>query len=187
MKRSLKTALEMTEDPGLGLAVGADYTSNSHGVLGHLIAHSETWGAALGVLCRYFILISDWQRIELKEAREEAWVIVSTDDPDPAIWPIVVERTFASILAVAKSEAVGQFSLDRVEFDYPEPDHAAAYRRFFGVPCRFGAKNSRLIFPRSLLGLRMRNRHSALHSILSREAETAHRSLVEEKNATTAK
>jgi AraC-like DNA-binding protein len=187
MKRSLKTAQEMTKDPGLGLAVGADYTSNSHGVLGHLIAHSETWGTALGVLCRYFILISDWQRIELKEAREEAWVIVSTDDPDPAIWPMVVERTFASILAVAKSEAVGRFSLARVEFDYPEPSHAAAYRRFFGVPCRFGAKNSRLIFPRSLLDLRMRNRHSALHSLLSREAESTRRSLVEEKNATTAK
>jgi AraC-like DNA-binding protein len=187
MKRSLRTALEMTEDPGLGLAVGADYTSNSHGVLGHLIAHSETWGDALRVLCRYFILVSDWQRIELKEAGEEAWVIVSTDDPDPAIWPMVVERTFASILAVAKSEAVGKFSLERVEFDYPEPGHSDAYRRFFGVPCRFGAKNSRLIFPRSHLGLRMRNRHSALHSLLSREAESARRSLVDEKNATTMK
>jgi AraC-like DNA-binding protein len=32
----------------------------------------------------------------------------------------------------------------------------------------------------------MRNRHSTLHSILSREAETTHRSLVDEKNVTTA-
>jgi AraC-like DNA-binding protein len=125
--------------------------------------------------------------MELKEARDEAWVVVSTDDPEPAIWPIVVERTFASILAVAKSEAVGQFSLDRVEFDYPEPGHAHAYRKFFGVPCRFGAKNSRLIFPRSHLSLRMRNRHSALHSLLSREAESAYRSLIDVKNDTTAK
>jgi AraC-like DNA-binding protein len=33
----------------------------------------------------------------------------------------------------------------------------------------------------------MRNRHSALHSLLSREAESAYRSLIDVKNATTAK
>jgi hypothetical protein len=33
--------------------------------------------------------------------------------PNPAIWPTVVERTFASILTVAKGEAIGQFSLER--------------------------------------------------------------------------
>ena len=187
MKRSLKAALEMTRDPALGLAVGADYSSNSHGVLGHLIAHSETWGEALRVLCRYFLLISDWQRIELKEVREGACVIVSTDDPDPEIWRIVVERTFASILSVAKSEVVGRFSLERAEFDFPAPVHAAAYRKHLGAPCRFGAKQSRLIFPRSHLDLRMRNRHSALHALLAREAETTHKNLVEEKNAITAK
>jgi AraC-like DNA-binding protein len=187
MKRSLVAALEMTGDPALGLAVGADYSSNSLGVLGHLIAHAETWGNALRVLCRYFILVSDWQRIELKESSGEASVIVSTEDPDPAIWPMVVERTFASILSVAKSEVAGPFSLVRAEFDYPAPPHAAAYRKFLGAPCKFGAKDCRLIFSRSHLELPMRNRHSALHALLAREAETAHKNLVEEKNVITAK
>jgi AraC-like DNA-binding protein len=187
MKRSLLTALEMTGDPALGLAVGADYSSNSLGVLGHLIAHSETWGNALRVLSRYFILVSDWQRIELKESSGEASVSVSTEEPDPAVWPIVVERTFTSILSVAKSEVMGTFALKRAEFDYPAPPHAAAYRKFLGVPCKFGAGHSRLIFPRSQLDLPMRNRHSALHALLAREAETTHKNLVEEKNATTAK
>ena len=74
MKRCLKIALEMTGNPALGLAVGADYSSNSHGVLGHLIAHSETWGDALRVLCRYFVLLTDWQRMELKEAGAQTWI-----------------------------------------------------------------------------------------------------------------
>jgi AraC-like DNA-binding protein len=187
MKRCLRLALEMTGNPALGLAVGADYSSNSHGVLGHLIAHSETWGDALRVLCRYFVLLTNWQRMELKEAGTLAWVVVATEDPDPAVWPTVVERTFASIVAVARSEAVGRFSLDSVEFDYPEPAHAAAYRKFFESPCRFGAKKSRLIFQRSHLVLRMRHRHSALHSILAREAEATRKNLVEERSTTTLK
>ena len=187
MVRSWKAALELSGDPALGLAVGADYSSNSHGILGHLISHSETLGGALKVLCRYQMLLSGGDLIELKETRGEAHLIFNADDPNPAIWPTVVERTFASILTVVKGEAIGQFSLSGVEFDYPEPGHAASYRKFFGARCRFGAESSRLVFPRSHLDLRMRNRHSSLHSLLSREIETTHKTLIEEKNATTAK
>jgi AraC-like DNA-binding protein len=186
MKQAWKAAVAMTGDPALGLAVGTDYSGNSHGILGHLIAHSETLGDALGVLCRYFILLSDWQQMELKESGSQAWVRVGTEDPDPAIWPVVVERTFASIIAVARSEVQGDFSVESVEFDYAEPAHSGAYRRFFGVPCRFRAKSTRMIFPRGHLRLPMRHRHSALRSVLSREAEAAHRSLVDQTNATTA-
>lgn len=185
MKQSLKIAMEMTGDPALGLAVGADYSSNSHGILGHLIAHSETLGDALRVLCRYFILLSDWQRMDLKEGGAQAWVQVATDDPNPVVWPIVVERTFASVVAVAKSEVQGDFSVESVEFDYSEPAHSAAYRKFFGAPCRFRAKSTRLIFSRGHLRLSMRHKHSALHSLLSREVETTHKNLVDQTNATT--
>ena len=38
----------------------------------------------------------------------------------------MVERTFASILTVAKDEVAGKFSLERADFDFPEPVHAAA-------------------------------------------------------------
>lgn len=186
MKRCLKIALEMTGNSALGLAVGADYSSNSHGVLGHLIAHSETWGDALRVLCRYFVLLTDWQRMELKEAGTQAWVIVGTEDPNPAVWPTVVERTFASIVAVAKSEILGNFSIESAEFDFPEPAHSAAYRKFFGAPCRFGARQTRLIFSRDHLGLPMRHKHSALRSLLAREAETTHKNMVDQTNATSA-
>jgi AraC-like DNA-binding protein len=187
MLRSWAAALELTRNPALGLAVGADYSSNSHGILGHLISHSETLGGALKVLCRYQMLLSGGDPIELKEGRTQAYLIFNADDPNPAVWPTVVERTFASIVTVARGEALGHFFLEGVELDYPEPAHASAYRRFFSAPCRFGAKASRLIFSSTHLGLRMRNRHSALHSLLSREAESTHKGLFEEKNATTAK
>ena len=187
MLRSWKAAMDMTKDPALGLAIGADYSSGAHGVVGHLIAHSETLGDALKVLCRYQILLSGDKSIELRENRGEANLIFKSDDPNPAIWPTVVERTFASVLAVARGEAMGSFSLGAAEFDYPEPAHAAAYRKYFSAPCRFGAGVSRLIFASSHLALRMRNRHSALHSLLAKEAEATHRNLVDEKHATTAK
>jgi len=187
MVRSWKAALELTRNPALGIAVGADYSSSSHGILGHLISHSETFGGSLKVLCRYQKLISGGDSIELKEGRGEAYLIFNADDPNPAIWPTVVERTFASILSVARGEVVGRFSLESADFDYPEPAHSAAYRNFFGVPCRFKAGSSRLVFPREHLALPMRHRHSALHALLAREVETTHKNLVEEKNATTAK
>lgn len=187
MLRSWKAAMAMTKDPALGLSIGSDFSSGAHGVVGHLIAHSETLGDALRVLCRYQILLSGDKSIELREARGEANLIFTSDDPNPALWPTVVERTFASVLAVARGEAMGSFTLDAAEFDYPKPSHADAYRKVFAAPCRFGAGVSRLIFPRSHLALRMRNRHSALHSLLAREAEATHRSLVKEENATTAK
>jgi len=186
MKRGIKIALEMTADPAFGLAIGAGYSSSSHGVLGHLIAHSETWGDALKVVCRYFILLADWQRLELKEAGAQAWVLLGTEDPDREVWPIVVDRTFASIVTFAKSEVLGDFAVEAVEFDYSEPANNAIYRKFFGAPCRFRAKSTRLIFPRDHLRLPLRHKHSALHSLLSREAEATHRNLVDQTNATTA-
>ena len=186
VKKCWKIALEMTGDPALALAVGANYSSSSHGVLGHLIAHSETMGAALRVYCRYIILQTGGLEIEIKELRGEACVILRTDRPDPVVWPRAVERTFAAMLAVVKSEAIGDFSVDRVELDYPAPTYSSAYRKYLGGKCRFEAKAARLIFPRKHLGLRMRNRHSSLHSLLAREAESTYRTLVGEKGATTA-
>jgi AraC-like DNA-binding protein len=187
MLRGWRAALELTRNPALGIAVGADYSSNAHGILGHLISHSETLGDALKVFCRYQVLLSGGQLIELRETRGEASLVFNADDPDPAIWPTVVERTFASIVTVARGDVMGHFALGSVELDYPEPAHAAAYRKFFGAPCRFGSRTCRLVFPRPHLDLRMRNRHSALHSLLSREVETTHKNLVEEKNATVAR
>jgi AraC-like DNA-binding protein len=99
----------------------------------------------------------------------------------------VVERAFASIVTVATSEAVGRFGLRAAEFDYPRPGHSSAYSALFAAPCRFGAPKSRLIFPRSHLGLRMRNRHASLHAVLAREVEAAHPGLVGDKSGTGAR
>jgi len=186
IKKCWKIALEMTGDPALALAIGANYSSSSHGILGHLIAHSDTLGDALRVYCRYIILLSGGLRIEIKELLREAVVILETEEPDPVIWPRVVERTFAAMLAVAKTEVIGDFSLDRVELDYPEPTYGAAYQKHFGVKCCFKAKASRLVFPLNHLGLRMRHRHSSLQSLLAREVESTYRKLVAENGATTA-
>ncbi len=186
IKKCWKIALEMTANPALALAVGANYSSSSHGILGHLIAHSETMGAALQTYCRYIILLSGGLQIEIKELRGEACVVLGTEEPDPVVWPRVVERTFAAVLAVAKSEALGDFSIDRVELDYPEPAYSPSYRKYFGVKCRFGAKAARLIFPRKHLDLRMRHQHSSLQSLLAREVESTYRKLVGENGATTA-
>jgi AraC-like DNA-binding protein len=186
IKKCWKIALEMTRDPALALAVGANYSSSAHGILGHLIAHSETMGAALRAYCRYIILLSGGLQIEIKELRGEACVVLATEEPDPVVWPRVVERNFAAMLAVAKNEAIGNFSLDRIELDYPEPAYSSAYRKYFGVKGRFGAKAARLIFPRKHLDLRMRHQHSSLQSLLAREAESTYRKLVDENGATTA-
>jgi AraC-like DNA-binding protein len=187
MVRSWKAALGLTENPALGLAVGADYSSISHGILGHLVSHSDTLGDALRVLCRYQRLLSGGDFLELAEDRGEASLTYHADDPDPELWPTVVERAFASIVTVATSEAMGRFALRAAEFDYPKPRHSSAYSALFAAPCRFGAPKSRLIFPRSHLGLRMRNRHSSLHAVLSREVEATHPGLVEDRRATRAR
>jgi AraC-like DNA-binding protein len=187
MVRRWKAALELTENPALGLAVGADYSSISHGILGHLISHSDTLGDALKVLCRYQRLLSGGDFLELVEDRSEASLTYHADDPDPDLWPTVVERAFASVVTVATGEAMGRFTLKAVEFDYPKPRHSSAYSALFAAPCRFGAPKSRLIFPRSHMGLRMRNRHSSLHAVLSREVEATHPGLIEDKRGTRAR
>jgi AraC-like DNA-binding protein len=186
VKESWKVALEMTSDPALALAIGANYSSSSLGILGHLVAHSETLGDALRAYCRYVIIITSGWRIEIVERRQEAGIVLSTEQPDPVVWPRVVERTFATLLTVAKTEAIGNFSVNRVEFDYPEPDYSTAYRKYFGARCRFGAEASKLIFPREQLDLRMRHRHSSLEALLAREAESTYQRLIAENGATTA-
>lgn len=174
MVQSWQAALELTRDPALGFAVGADYSSHAHGVLGHLISHSDDLGAALRVLCRFQMLLSGGNPIELVETKNDANIVLHADDPNPITWPTVVERIFASIVTLAKNEAIGRFTLTRVEFDFEEPAYAAAYRKFLGAPCEFGARECRLVFPKVHLGLAMRHRHPTLHTLLSREVETMH-------------
>ncbi len=82
---------------------------------------------------------------------ETAWLEARTAEPDPEMGPMVAGRTFAAALTVFAAGTDDGFRPRRVEWDFQAEGAAAAeaaYARFFGAPCAFGARRLRPVIRR---------------------------------------
>lgn len=136
----IRRALQMAKGRalGLGLELGRRETIASIGLVGFAMITCPTLGdaVALGVKQQRFT----GSMLEFDLLHEEGTVAISACSrfPEPDIHIFLVEEAFASFLQVARGLVGPAFRPLRVDFNYPAPPYAEAYKALFECEVRFG-------------------------------------------------
>ncbi len=148
--RMLKQAIQVTEDPAIGLHAAAYVEPTDFDVLEIAARNAETVRGALECTARYYRLLTEDAAFALEIDGERAAYCrrsrIGVTTP-----PAAVDFAFASLVAFLRRAVTLAESQCTLELAQPEPGYAAEYRRFFVGRVRFGAGRNALVLPRAFL------------------------------------
>ncbi|WP_158608376.1 AraC family transcriptional regulator [Stagnimonas aquatica] len=143
----LRRALQALQVPEAGLEIGRQETPAFFGVLAFAMMASANLGDALRLAAQYHQVSGSLMDIALDTDSRQQTVIVSATPrfPDPDLLPFLCEELFTSSLTLVQHLLGERFTPLRMEFSYPAPAYAEAYRAAFGCEVRFDCAHNRLI------------------------------------------
>lgn len=147
----MANALSLTGNPALGFDFGRSIHLSNLGVLGLLFMSSATFGAALSAALKYYRFLAPAWDLSV-EADHRRTVLIARES-----FPFAPFREFATeaLLIAAQGlacQVVPHFmeAVEEVQLPYPEPGHAAAYRRL-NLPLRFDSERVQVIMDTRIL------------------------------------
>lgn len=144
-------ALALTNDPALGLSVGANEPANTLQVVGHLMLAQQTLRDVIVTLKRYASLLTDNLTCDLLEEGDVARFTCTLAFPQRDSSRTAIEYTLAMAARVGRSFAPhGPLPFD-VRFVHAAPSYAARYEATFGCPVLFEQAHNGLSFSRAFL------------------------------------
>ena len=145
-----KDAPELANDPGIFIELGKMKTGSSQtGVVGHVAAACETLLESFQQAIRFSRLLSNVNRMELREEGELAG-FVFTREP-PAFFTVQsIELAFSRTLSLMKDLWGDDFEPDEIHFQYSPPDYVERYYKVF-KNALFNQPENQILFPRKLL------------------------------------
>jgi AraC-like DNA-binding protein len=155
----------VTRDPLFALHAAAEVEAHSFGLFSYLATTSETWGKALGRVCKYFQLVSELGRYETWSAGERATLGFVPVVPDVLRSPQLCDFLLGVPFTYA-SRLVAGFQLAEVLVPYPAPGTDAGHGAYFAAPVRFSAPGLAFVFPAHLLSAPLRMADARLATLL---------------------
>ena len=144
--RALQLAAQRTGVSDVGLRAGMRAGLPSLGVLGYVVAHSETVGRGLQALREYLHVHDEGAAPILFE--DEGVAMLGYEVIDPGI--AGAEQMSFGALAIAanilRTLCGPRFELRAVTFSYHRPADTSLFRKFFDAPVRFDAERTALAF-----------------------------------------
>lgn len=155
----LRNALQLSHDPGLGLALGSQRPISTLESLGFAMMHSETLRDAILVGCQYQIISGRFSgrlvvlsmRTEGDEAVLEIEVAAAPDD----LLLFAVEDMLGSILSTTLWVTGRPLPLREIRCAFPEPAHGKAYQQQFSCAVVFDAPRTQVRFDAAFLAMRL--------------------------------
>lgn len=169
--RAQEIAVEMLDDPALGLHMGEQTNPSSLGVLGHMLMTAATIGDALKLFFKYHSLISDSEPSSIQVEGEHAILTYNFPRSTPLCNRIRAEFGLVQIARMAKNVISTNMDAIEVRFAHPEPDYVDEYRRIFDAPIRFNCDNTQVVFAANLLGEKLLHGDESVLSLLREEAD----------------
>jgi AraC-like DNA-binding protein len=179
----LRMAVELTQDPDLGLKAARELTPGDHGALEYAARSASTWRDTLLCVARYTRLLNDALRYSLKE--DGQWAHIQLESS------VEMPRTAADFQSAAfhvssrflwPPSSVPNFT---VSFMHARPENVQEYERTFG-PCalHFEAPWSGFTIPRSYLDQPVVSADPKLHALIRSHAEALLAELPRAKSVT---
>jgi AraC-like DNA-binding protein len=144
----IRSALSLTGDAHLGLAVGAAQHPTAWGLLGFALLASETVQDAVEAGVRHQNQSGAMVVWSTEEDPDGFTLRADLPDPelDPGVGVFLVDEALSSVVSSARRAAGSAFVPQRVEFAAPRPAGHARYAGLFRCPVRFGAPRNRCVF-----------------------------------------
>lgn len=164
----LRNARRLSHDPALGLELGIHRHISTLDRFGFAMMCCETFREALRVGNEYQRVVGRFSgRLLFLSVHEEGRSAVIRVEVSPELGDLAqfaLEEIFGSILNSTRWVTGRELPLRELSCAYPEPAHAARYRKYFPCPIRFGAPHNHIRFDASFLdtSLPMASGHAAL-------------------------
>ena len=136
-------------------------------LLDYLVVTSETVGAGVTQLARYFKLVASPTTFQLFADADRTTVVLESNGIDFA-----VEYTAAITVFHLRAETAGAFTPERIDLT-ALPDDREELERVFGCPVSGGAPSNRLVIARRTWELPLTRRDAALRSVLEEHPAAA--------------
>jgi AraC-like DNA-binding protein len=166
-------ALELTNDPALGIHLAEHAHEAAFDLVGHLVSHATTLREAVRVASRFgALLVSDFV-LELGERVDVASLRYDFPRTSERADRMLAEFVMAGFLRVIRQVVGNTAEPLEVRFEHARPSHDAEYTRFFGPRTRFRQAANAMDFPRAWLDQAQLHRNERLSALLREEARRA--------------
>jgi AraC-like DNA-binding protein len=163
-----EAAAEAAHDPSFGVHVAQALPAGAFDVLEYVLSTAETVGAGLQRLMRYIPLVHDHGALELVMEPELGRLIRRV----PVVAPQYDEFSMAVLLVRSRQASGVEWNPARASFQHERTPDDGEPSRLFRCPLAFGAAETEMHIPASVLALPHPHADAKLFSVLCRHAES---------------
>ncbi len=168
--QALDKVVEQANNPGLGLAIGADLRPELFGVVAQIAMTSATYGEALSMVARYKRLVAP-ERLEVQVRDDGALLRFIPENPGSPRARMQVDAELAWMICFGRRMTKASIVARAVYLSGPKVSHATRYEELFGCAPTFMAKTDAVLVDAKVLELPMRSANLELHQVLCAYAE----------------
>lgn len=138
-------ALNLSQQPALGLYYGQRLNISTHGLLGFAVMSSPTLEKAAELAMKYIQIRNQLVSIGFASGDGEMAISFAVNLQNPALYRFEVETSISSLFSICKELFGGSEGVKAVHFQFDAPCDLAAYQNVFaGVPVLFGQAQNKL-------------------------------------------
>jgi len=149
--RLWRAVAQLTQDPGLGLKVGAHMGPASLNLVGFILQSATTLRAALMGVRKYQSLISDGGRLQLLGGTGSSWLICHPVQGNLAFSPHQIEAALSAMVTAVHWVHPDPAPPQRVYFSHERLGPLAGYRKIFRCPVEFQQAYNGLLVDNAVL------------------------------------
>jgi AraC-like DNA-binding protein len=153
MLRVVRNALELGQDPGLGLELGRRLTVSTLGVIGYAAMSQNDLGSAVAIAERYQRALVPYVTLQASVDGDVTVLQVEPEFPLGNYKPFVIEALVACVSTVSRFLVGGPLPGAHVRLDYPDPGYGDRYREVLSCPVEFDCPRIELRHHKSALAL----------------------------------
>lgn len=148
-------AIQLTENPALGLTIGEHSRLNQLGLAGITAAQAPTVRAAARCISRFEPLYAQNYRgaSQLLEDNQGAWFSFYSIAPYNAYNCFVVESVLRGWISHLQQVCQQDIAIELLQIEFPEPDYADAFAKHLNCAVEFSAEHNRIRLSQSSLAL----------------------------------
>ena len=164
-------AIEVSNDPQLGLLLGASVDISSQGIFGYAIITSATIGDALKLMVRYNKALLPSLDVKMVSSEGRVEVLIKASHLPSSLERFYIELLYAAIMRSGNTLIPKGRTSVHLEFDYAAPPDKTLYHKLFGSKVRFNSSRTVLSFDEAGLDLAIVTANPVARDIFRRQCD----------------
>lgn len=143
----IANALRLSNDPALGLKMGAKLQLASHGPVGVAAFSSATAGEAVATMIKYQHLRGQFVELSAQILGRHLAFRAAMRVPLDEVGMFLIEAMMGAMYSSVEFMIGSQVEDSEINFAYPKPPHFAVYEQLFAIPMRFDCTHNQVLVP----------------------------------------